>query len=291
MIRSIERKIPAPQEHWVGSGFRVRQLFPKEEGPSWHERFSPFLLLDYHEPYFYEATPFDVGVGPHAHRGFSTLTISLAGRLSHEDNAGNKGTIHSGGVQWMHAGKGVLHKEMHEARWSRSPRVLHCVQLWVDSPKEYKFLEPQYQSFSREELAHRTFFDETELTVYAGEVYGVKGPVPFLAPVHLYKVKLTDLSEFELDEPEDYNLGLLVLDGELSVNGEETGKQGDFFLMKNEAGSVTLTAKQNAEVLVLCGKPLGQPVYMSGPFAMATRDDLFEAISDMNMGNFGSMDF
>ncbi|HHX03979.1 MAG TPA: pirin family protein [Tissierellia bacterium] len=291
MNRSIERKIAAPEPHWVGSGFRVRQLFPKEEGLDWHARFSPFLLMDYHEPYYYEATPFEVGVGPHAHRGFSTLTISLAGRLSHEDNAGNKGTIHSGGVQWMHAGKGILHKEMHEERWSKNPRVLHCVQLWIDSPKDRKFDEPAYRSFSKEDLGTREFFDETKLTVIIGEAYGVKGPVPSLSPINLYYVRLSDLSQFSVDEPADHHVGLLVLDGEVRINDSDRGVQGDFFLLSQEEGTVTLEADSFAEVLVLSGKPLDQEVYMNGPFAMATKDDLYQALSDLQLGKFGSMEF
>ncbi len=290
-MRTIERKISAPDAHWVGSGFRVRQLFPKEEGPSWHERFSPFLLMDYHEPFFYEATPFDIGVGPHAHRGFSTLTFSVAGRLSHKDNAGNKGTIHSGGVQWMHAGKGILHKEMHETRWSKSPRILHCVQLWIDSPKEHEFDEPQYRHFAAEEMGQREFFDETKLTVISGEAYGVKGPVPTFSPVNLYRLRLSDLSQFDVNEPFDHNVGLLVLDGEVIINEEERGVQSDFFLFHHEEGSITLETDTYADVLILSGKPLGQEVHMNGPFALSNRDDLYQALSDLQLGKFGSMDF
>ncbi len=289
MNRNIDRKISAPSPHWVGNGFRVRQFFAKEN-ENRRAFFSPFLLMDYHEPYFYEATPIDTGVGPHAHRGFSTLTLSLAGRLTHEDNAGNRGVIDSGGVHWLHAGKGILHREIHESRWSKTSRILHSVQLWIDSPKEHKFDEPAYRRFAKEDLGHREFFDETQLTVIAGEAYGVRGPVPTFSPITLYRLRLTSISSFEIIEPPEHNLGILILDGKVRINGEQNGIQGDFFSFRREEGTLNLQTPSHAEVLVLSGKPLDQEVHMSGPFAMATRDDLYQALSDLQLGKFGSMD-
>ena len=100
-VRTIERIIKAPDIHWVGNGFRVRQYFPDGDESPMLDRMSPFLLLDYNEPYYFEASPFDTGVTPHPHKGFETVTFSFSGSIEHKDAAGNSGVIHSGDVQWM----------------------------------------------------------------------------------------------------------------------------------------------------------------------------------------------
>lgn len=143
-VRTIERIIKAPDIHWIGNGFRVRQYFPDGDESPMLDRMSPFLLLDYNEPYYFEASPFDTGDTPHPHKGFETVTFSFSGSIQHKDAAGNSGVIHSGDVQWMTAASGVLHKEFHEKEYVKRGRLFHALQLWINLPERHKNDAPSY---------------------------------------------------------------------------------------------------------------------------------------------------
>ena len=146
-VRTIERIIKAPDIHWVGTGFRVRQYFPDGDESPMLDRMSPFLLLDYNEPYYFEGSPFDTGDTPHPHKGFETVTFSFSGSIEHKDAAGNSGVIHSGDVQWMTAASGVIHKEFHEKEYAKRGRLFHALQLWVNLPERHKNDAPAYQLY------------------------------------------------------------------------------------------------------------------------------------------------
>lgn len=289
MNRTIERIIHNPPSHWVGSGFRVKQYFPAELGQAFLERFSPFILLDYQDPYFFSATPFETGVGPHPHRGFETVTFAFAGKIEHRDHVGNRGVIGPGGLQWMTAGAGMLHKEYHETEFSKKDRILHLVQLWVDLPQKHKWTEPAYQAISTKEMGRfRPFEGGYEVVIYAGSAFGVKGPAKTFSPMNIYKILMEKDEEVVLREPEDHNLGLLVLSGALSMGGKEL-EHADFVLFSNDGDEVRLRATlEHSEVFVLSGKPLHQPIYKQGPFVMSTEEEVLEAQRDYESGGFGS---
>lgn len=259
--RGIDQVITNRYAHWVGSGFRVKQYFPAGQPDGFLERFSPFLLLDYNEPYFFEASPFETGVGPHPHRDFETVTFALAGKVEHGDNQGNHGVIEPGDVQWMTAGQGILHKEYHETEFSKKDRILHMIQLWVDLPAEHKLTAPNYQAITRHQMGKYTSFDQDlELTVYAGEVKGVKGPAETFSPMNIYKVDIGKDRSEEFLEPTDRP-----------------------FLMTG--------LSDLSEVFVISGQPLDQPVIHAGPFVMTTREDVRQAGLDFRSGKFGDINF
>lgn len=292
-FRPIEKTFRGPNPHWVGNGFRVRQYFPKGQGKEFFDRFSPFILMDYNEPYYFEGTEQMTGIGPHPHRGFETVTFAIAGKVEHGDNKGNHGVIGPGDIQWMTAGSGILHKEYHEKEYAKTGRVFHMVQLWVNLPAKDKMTEPRYQALLAENMGKHVLENNAgEVTVFSGEVLGTKGPALVHSPMNVFKVTLNQDGQVMLNEPGDFNTGFLVLDGQVVVNEDKTLEQGDFVLFENKPGDILLKAlSKEASLLCLSGQPLNEPVVAGGPFVMNTREQLEQAHYDYQMGNFGSFNF
>lgn len=291
--RPIEKVFRGLQAHWVGDGFRVKQYFPYGQEKNFTERFSPFLLMDYNEPYYFEGSETTVGVGAHPHRGFETVTLAIAGKVEHHDNKGNHGVIESGDVQWMTAGSGIMHKEYHEKDYSKKGRVLHMVQLWVDLPKEYKMIEPRYQALTRKDMGKYILENNAgEIDIYAGEVKGVKGPAKTFSPINMYKVNLNQEGKVELNEPAKFNTGLLIVNGSAKINDTKILEQGDFILFENKEGFIKLEAlSEETSIIVLSGEPLNQRVVAQGPFVMTTEEDIIQANIDFHQGKFGTSNF
>lgn len=292
-FRTVEQIINVKYPHWVGDGFRVKQYFSASRNESFFNRFSPFLLLDYNEPYFFEGKEKTVGVGAHPHRGFETVTLSIAGKVEHNDNKGNSGVIKSGDVQWMTAGSGILHKEYHETEYSKKGRTFHMIQLWVNLPKKYKMTEPKYQAILREEMGRITLENNAgEITIIAGEVMGVKGPASTFSPINMYRVALNKEGKVTLNEPANFNSGFLVVNGSLKLNEDTTVNAGEFILFDNVEGDFSLESiSEMAEVVVISGEPLNEPVAAKGPFVMNTQEELLQANLDFYSGLFGDTNF
>lgn len=292
-LRTVEKVFKNEHAHWVGTGFRVKQYFPASLGKDFLQRFSPFILMDYNEPYFFKATPFDTGVSAHPHRGFETVTFSFAGKIEHTDNKGNSGVIDPGDIQWMTAGSGILHKEYHEKEFAKKDRVLHMIQLWVNLPQKNKMTKPKYQAIKRSQMGRYQSEDgKIELTVYAGEVFGVKGPAFTFSPMNIYKVDIRNGKTILFDEPSDYNTGLLILSGGVKVNEDLMVKSSDFVLFENNGNSFEITGvEEQSEIFVLSGKPLNEPIVAMGPFVMNTDEEIRQANMDYRNGAFGDLNF
>lgn len=290
-IRPVEEVFRGPKVHWVGNGFRVRQYFPLGRPPRFFDRFSPFILLDYNEPHTFPGTDKMVGIGPHPHRGFETVTIAFEGSVAHGDSRGNFDVIHPGDVQWMTAGEGILHKEYHEKEYAKNDRVFHMIQLWVNLPAKDKMTTPAYQALTKENMGKVVLPDEVgTVTVIAGEVLGAKGPAHTFSPIHLYRVQLQPNASATLEEPSAFNTGLLVIGGSAEIN-EAHCERGDFALLQNEPGSIVLRAgADGADVMVFSGEPLNEPVAAGGPFVMNSREELDQAYQDYYAGAFGTLE-
>ena len=287
-LRSIEMSFKGPGTHFVGDGFKVSQYFPL--GKNLQERFSPFILLDYNKPHHFEASNVRRGVGAHPHRGFETVTIAYDGSVEHHDNKGNHGIIGAGDVQWMTAGSGVLHKEYHEKEFSKNGGILHMIQLWVNLPKEHKMTKPKYQPISKEKIGvYKLDNDEGEIRVIAGDVKGVKGPASTFTKMNIYNVDIKNHGKVVLNEPGDFNTGLLILNGEIKINDGSIYKKNDFVLFDNVDGDIILESiSENSLVIVLSGEPINEPIVSHGPFVMNTVEEIYEAYEDFRNGKFGT---
>jgi redox-sensitive bicupin YhaK (pirin superfamily) len=286
--KSIEAIIPPPPPHMVGDGFRVHGFFPG--GRIDKKRMSPFFLMDYNSKVEFPPTDRPRGVGVHPHRGFETVTLAYHGRVAHHDSAGNSGIIGEGDVQWMTAASGLLHKEYHEESFSKAGGMFQMVQLWVNLPAKYKMTKPKYQEITHSMMGKYVVpGDNGFVEVIAGEYNQIKGPAFTFTPIHVYNARLKKDARIELNFPSSNNTGILVIEGTVIINGE-TAPTDHFILFKNDGELINVDATEEAILLVLSGEPIDEPIAQYGPFLMNTREELEQAIDDVNAGKFGVLE-
>jgi redox-sensitive bicupin YhaK (pirin superfamily) len=276
----------------VGDGFRVFNFIP---GGVKQQRISPFLMLDFAAEHNFSPSVRERGVDVHPHKGFETVTIAYKGSVAHHDSAGNSGIIQPGDVQWMTAGNGILHKEYHEKEYSQKGGPFEMVQLWVNLPKKDKSVTPHYQALTADKIGKlelpqgvvNVIAGELE-NVAAGEHKKVKGPAVTYTPVNLFDIKLNKGGELSFPIPENHNTALLVIEGNIEVNGRPAPTHS-FVLFKNEGEDITIKALENSVVLLLSGEPIPEPIVSYGPFVMNTQEEIYEAIHDFQRGKFGTL--
>lgn len=288
MKKSIERIIQRPAKPgMVGDGFRVFNYIPR--GGVSQQRISPFLMLDFNAEYDFGPTENLRGVDVHPHKGFETVTIAYKGAVEHYDSSGNSGVIHPGDVQWMTAGKGILHKEFHEREFSRKGGPFEMVQLWVNLPKKDKGVEGHYQAITADQMGKVEIPNGGGVVnVISGQFNEVAGPAETYSPVNLFDIKLKDGGEITASVSENHNTALLVINGAIEVNGEVV-REHDFVLFENKGDEITLKASADSVVLLLSGEPIDEPIVSYGPFVMNTKAEIQEAINDFQSGKFGTL--
>jgi redox-sensitive bicupin YhaK (pirin superfamily) len=273
--------------HMVGDGFPVRNLFPSNE---LDREVSPFLMLDYAGPQYFEPTDHPRGVGEHPHRGFETVTIVYGGMVAHRDSAGNAGVIGPGDVQWMTAASGIVHEELHEKEWAKNGGTLHAIQLWVNLPSVSKMSAPGYQTILNADIPSIDLDGGTgRLRVIAGSFLGHKGPAHTFTPVELYDLQLKAGKLVSLALPEGHNTAIFVLQGRASVNGSQMSGQAELIVCRREGSRVTVEAQENSRFLVMAGEPIEEPIARYGPFVMNTRAELMQAAQDYQAGKMGHL--
>ena len=288
-LRPIEEIYSIDKARWVGSGFRVRNYFP--EGRDLLNRFTPFALMDYNAPFEFKPSGSPRGIGAHPHRGIETVTFAFQGSVEHHDNAGNHGIIYPGDVQWMTAGKAIMHKEYHEEEFQKNGGFMEMVQLWISLPKKDRLTEPRYQDITNDDMGiYQTSCKKGTVTIVAGEFQGVKGPAKTFSPMNVYIVDLEDEGSITLNEPGDYNTGMLILSGNMEINNSPA-KDKDFVLFENDEGKIEINSKSPTKFLLLSGQPLNEPQAAAGPFVMNTKEELKQASQDYRDGLFGTDKF
>ena len=289
MLRTIDQLFRGKPFHMVGDGFRVSNYFPQASDRQ--KRLSPFFLLDYHPPYVYSPTPQRRGVGSHPHRGFETVTLAYQGAVAHHDSRGNGGIIYPGDVQWMTAGAGILHNEYHEKAFGLTGGVMQMMQIWVNLPKRFKATDPKYQGITTREIPRVSIADgRGSVRVISGAYQNAKGPASTFTPVNIWDVQLAAGAAVTLPIPRHFNGGLIVLQGDVVINGESKAGEKDFALFKNDGDEVCIQANADASLLFLNGEPIDEPLVHYGPFVMNSIDEINDAITDFNDGKFGHLD-
>lgn len=282
--KEITRVHRATGGHWVGDGFPVSTMF------SYHEHaaeISPFLLLDYAGPADFQPSARPRGVEEHPHRGFETVTIVYQGEVEHRDNAGHAGRVGPGDVQWMTAARGILHEEKHGRAFTEKGGTLEMVQLWVNLPARHKMDEPGYQELRGENIPSVDLPGGAgRVRLIAGDYDGMKGAARTFTPVNLWDMRLESRGKVRLPLPEGHNAMILVLDGTVTVNGDETLSRRELACFTLEGAGVSLEAGADAKLLVLSGAPIPEPVVGRGPFVMNTADEIRAAMSDYAAGRF-----
>ncbi|WP_241721767.1 pirin family protein [Raoultella sp. HC6] len=286
-MKQITGVYTAPSQHWVGNGFPVRSLFSYQ---THGEQLSPFLLLDYAGPHSFPAGSGKRGVGEHPHRGFETVTVVYSGEVEHRDSTGRGGVIGPGDVQWMTAGAGILHEEFHSAEFTRTGGELKMIQLWVNLPAKDKMAAPGYQSITADLIPRVALADNAgHVRVIAGDYADVSGPARTFSPLNVWDMQLTQGRDVSLRQPAGWSTALVVLEGEVRVNGAENAREGQLVVLSQQGETLHLSATADARVLLLAGEPLGEPIVGYGPFVMNSKTQIAEAVRDFNSGRFGQI--
>jgi len=259
-----------------GAGVKLTRVLSQ----SLQHRLDPFLMLDA----FASDNPDDyiAGFPDHPHRGFETVTYMIAGRMRHRDNAGHEGLLENGGVQWMTAGRGIIHSELP----MQEEGVMEGFQLWLNLPSKDKMIEPWYRDFAAADLPRLVTETGVAVTVIAGECQGVTGAVTrdATAPIYL-DLHFPTGSRLALALPKDYNAFVYVYRGEVSVDGTVVPAQRMAILGRDaQADGVVIEASVDARALLIAGRPLNEPIAQYGPFVMNTEQEIYQALNDFRDG-------
>jgi redox-sensitive bicupin YhaK (pirin superfamily) len=280
-MRSVTRIVDA-QETSDGAGVRLKRSIGIRE----LDALDPFLLLD--EFGSDRAGDYIAGFPDHPHRGFETVTYMLAGSMRHQDHKGNRGDLVAGSVQWMTAGRGIVHSEMPQQK----DGLMRGFQLWVNLPAKDKMCEPRYQDIPPERIPEVSRPDGTRIRVIAGEAHGVRGAVTGIVTQPLYlDVSLPAALRFEQALPPGHTAFVYVFEGEATF-GVTDGVPGTLLrpsqlgVLAEGEGVAAVTAGSAVRFLLLAAQPLREPVARYGPFVMNTRDEIHQAVRDFQNGTF-----
>ena len=260
-----------------GAGVKLTRVIGSAELPD----LDPFLMLDE----FGSDKPGDylAGFPEHPHRGFETVTYMLAGRMRHHDNQGNTGLLGPGSVQWMTAGRGILHSEMPEQEHG----LMQGFQLWVNLPARDKMCAPRYQDIPADAVPLITPAPGVQVRVLAGALGDIEGPVRAVATAPVYlDITLQPSTQFSVPLPREHAAFAYVFEGETAI-GDATAVQRGQLAVLDSGDSVTLTAgKSGARMILVAGQPLREPVAKYGPFVMNTQREIVQAVEDFRAGKF-----
>ena len=275
--RTVERVV-AGQPASDGAGVRLLRVLTQDL----QRRLDPFLMLDE----FRSDDPGDyiAGFPSHPHRGFQTVTVMLAGRMRHRDNAGHEGLLGPGGVQWMNAARGIVHSELPE----QQDGLMHGFQFWLNLPAAHKMDAPDYRDIPAAQIPERATPEGVSMRVIAGTSGGVAGAVnqPWTEPLML-DLRLPAGSRHVERLPAGHNAFAYVYEGEVAI-GEPPARVGArrMAILGNDADSVSLSSDTGARLLLVAGRPLREPIAQCGPFVMNTREQLIRAVEDFEGGRF-----
>ena len=282
--RRIERLVTG-QDTQDGAGVRLTRVLTHDL----QQRLDPFLMLDA----FGSDRPdeYIAGFPNHPHRGFETVTYMIAGRMRHRDSGGNEGLLESGGVQWMTAGRGLIHSEMPE----QEAGVMEGFQLWLNLPASLKLCDPAYRDIQSEDIAQVQLDNGVLIRVIAGTTMGTTGAItrehtqPLFLDVQFPSSNATSVT---LPIEQTHNAFVYVYRGEVTVMGDDghdvvpLKRMG---ILRNDGDQLRLEGAANARCIVLAGKPLREPIAQYGPFVMNTREQLMQAVEDYRAGLMGPL--
>jgi quercetin 2,3-dioxygenase len=284
--KSVKFTYMVKEKHWVGDGFHVHGLLRPSHGIN--KYISPFILMDYASPKHFSPSNKPKGVGQHPHRGFETVTFSYQGEVEHRDSSGGGGIITSGDVQWMTAGKGVVHDEFHSEEFSQKGGVFEMVQLWVNLPKKYKMTDPKYQGLSSQDIPKIQLGNTSELRVIAGDFGGTKGPATTFTKINIFDLSSNEGDRLSISLDKGTNTILLILRGEITLNHKQYEDQS-ILIFDQEGEEINFETSKKFRGLLLNGEPIEEPMVAHGPFVMNTKQEINEAIQDYQNGKMGNL--
>ncbi|HKE92934.1 MAG TPA: pirin family protein [Povalibacter sp.] len=246
----------------------------------------PFLFLNHHGPQVYPPGNRGLPFGPHPHRGFETVTFIIEGSLSHSDSGGHESIIRAGGVQWMTAGRGIVHAELSPAEFLRSGGPLEILQLWVNLPSRLKMTPPKYVGLQKEQIpSFQLDSGRVTVSLIAGEWDTHRGPIDTLWGETMATIACASGGHFSVDVPAAHNIFLYVVRGALTIN-DQAVREWHLLEFDNQGERLDVTATSDALLLLGHARPIGEPVVAHGPFVMNTREEIQQAVLDYQAGRF-----
>ena len=282
MSKKVLIVLKEENRHWVGDGFYVHGLLrPNDE---LHAIISPFILLDYASPMKFKPSNIPKGVGKHPHRGFETVTFAYQGEVEHKDSSGAIGTIKTGDIQWMTAGRGVIHEEFHSREFSKTGGVFEMVQLWVNLPKKYKMIKPSYQAIVNKDIPTVSIQNNANLRVIAGKYNNIKGPASTYTEINIYDISSKEKENINLNFNIGTNTILLIMSGKLSIDNKNY-EEKSILILDKENKMLSFQTSNNFKALILNGEPINEPIVTHGPFVMNSQQEILTAIDDYQNGS------
>jgi len=273
-----------------GGGFPVRRPFPAAQ----LMQVDPFLLLDHLGPVTWGPGE-GIGAPDHPHRGFETVTYLLSGGFQHKDSAGHAGKLTPGDVQWMTAGSGVVHSELPSDEFMRDGGIMHGFQIWVNLPARDKMMKPHYQEIPASGIPEAISSDgRVKVRVVAGTALGVSAVIETRTPIYYLHYILQTGGATVQTIPADHNALVYLISGEVQLGDAHKPVREGQMAMLGDGDHIRLAVADNAsvpaELLLLSGVPINEPVARYGPFVMNTREEIEQAFRDYQSGRMGRID-
>ena len=251
------------------------------------QQIDPFLFLNHHGPQHYPPNNNGLPFGPHPHRGMETVTFILEGDIAHKDSGGHESIITSGGIQWMTAGRGLIHAETSSGEFKKNGGPLEILQLWLNLPAKLKMIEPKYLGKQKEQIPKLSFANgNVTVNLISGEWDGTKGAFDTLTDVFLSTIYLKQHTKFGITVTIDRNIFFYVIRGNLKVNGTP---MESLHLVEFNNDDDNISFETDTDTIILFGhaKPINEPVAAYGPFVMNTEQEIEQAYTDYREGKFG----
>jgi len=248
---------------------------------------SPFILIHHGEPKEQRPGEKGIKVGAHPHRGFEPVSFIFHGEVEHRDSMGNVNVVRDGGVQWLTAGKGVMHSEAASKAFQKKGGKFEMIQLWINLPKELKMIEPNYQGFNREDIP---FYEQinSRVNVISGKIGDIKGPFESITGVMALTIEMQAKGEVNLDVPEGKNVILYQLSGATDVNDKKVDAK-QLVVFEQSETKIKISSTQPTTILFLVGDPIDEPLATYGPFVMNTNEETMQAVMDFQTGKMGEL--
>jgi quercetin 2,3-dioxygenase len=251
------------------------------------DQIDPFLFLNHHGPQHYPPKNNGLPFGPHPHRGMETVTFILDGDIMHKDTGGHESVIEAGGVQWMTAGKGLIHAEVSSKAFKEHGGDLEILQLWLNLPARLKMTTPRYEGLQKEAIPRLTFM-EGKVTIHliSGHWEGKQGAFETLTDVFLSTVYFKPGGELRVKVPVEHHIFFYVIRGKLTVNEREVAAL-HLVEFNDDGEELRMAATTDSILLFGHAAPFNEPVVAQGPFVMNTEEEIREAYDDYRQGKFG----
>ncbi len=272
------RSIHTAPETMMGP-IKLRQAFPLQG----IQQVSPFILL-HHFDFTYKPFENNFAVPPHPHRGFSPVTFMFEGSIEHEDSLGNKMVIGNNEVQWINAGRGIIHSEKADKEFVERGGRSQGIQLWINTPRAKKMDPPSYQPITKKEIV-LIEKEGVEFRLVSGKYSDKKGLAESDVFTAMLRMKAGSDQTFLF--PSTNNIAFYVLEGDVKINDSVLADQYSLIAFENDEAEIKLNATSNATLLLMAGEPINEPLVTHGPFVMTSQTEIMEAMRDYQEGKMG----